>query len=81
LLLKDYGKYWKQIGRVLGIDSASLNGIEVKYATHCNKTVICCCTMMKKWLEDNTNTTWEKLINAMKMAQKGEMFNTELLLR
>jgi len=80
LLLKGYGKYWKQIGRQLGIDSTILHGIEVKYATHCNKTVTCCFTTMKKWLEDDTNATWEKLINALKMAQIGEMFNSELSL-
>ncbi|XP_065900440.1 uncharacterized protein [Dysidea avara] len=69
LLLKDKGRYWKQIGRELGVDSASLNGIEVKYATHCNKIVSCCYATMKKWLEEDTDATWEKLINALKLIQ------------
>ena len=73
LLLKDKGRYWKQIGRELGVDSASLNGIEVKYATHCNKIVSCCYATMKKWLEEDTDATWEKLINALKLIQIGEM--------
>jgi len=78
LLIKDYGKYWKQIGRELGMDSACLYGIDVKHAMNCNKAVSCCDTMAKKWLEEDNGATYGKLVNAIKMAQIGEMLATHV---
>ncbi|XP_065900447.1 uncharacterized protein [Dysidea avara] len=65
LVVKTYARYWKQIGRQLGIDSAVLDSIEVENATHQKTSHSCCTNMMNKWLEKETSTTWEKLLDAI----------------
>ena len=65
LVVKTYARYWKQIGRQLGIDSAVLDSIEVENATHQKTSHSCCTNMMNKWLEKETSATWEKLLDAI----------------
>ena len=64
LVVKTYARFWKQIGRQLGIDSTVLDGIGLENATHQKTSHSCCTNMIYKWLE-NTNATWEKLLDVL----------------
>jgi len=64
LVIKVYARFWKQIGRQLGIDSAVLDGIGLENATHQKTIHSCCIDMFLKWLED-TSATWEKLLHVL----------------
>ena len=58
-----YATQWKVIGTQLGLPSGILDVIE--YDNH-YKAIPCCNEMLKRWLQVDTTSTWEKLFTIIK---------------
>ena len=57
-----YATHWRLIGTQLGLSTGALDIIE---HDNMHKAVQCCNGMLKKWLEEDTTASWEKLIKIM----------------
>ena len=57
-----YTAQWKEVGSKLNVPNESLQAIELRYSTN---PEWCCVKMLQKWLEVDTEATWEQLQNAV----------------
>ena len=57
-----YALQWRVIGTQLGLSSETLDIIE--YDNH-YKTIPCCNAMLKRWLQMDTTSSWEKLLTVI----------------
>ena len=60
-----YAAYWEDIGVYLDIE---LGRLKIIKADHPGDTSACCKDLWKKWLEVDTDATWEKLFTAIDSA-------------
>ena len=57
-----YAADWKVMGTLLGLSTGELRIIE---HDNYHKAVPCCNVMLEKWLDVDTNATWEKLFRVI----------------
>ena len=63
--------YWKELGRQLGLDDATLDDIDEKYGTLKERFKKCMHTWLKGEDSDKQARTWKTLVNALeRMGQK-----------
>ena len=62
LITPEYAAHWKVIGTLLGIERGIITGIEKNYP---NNVSWCCNDLLGKWLERDTEATWEIIIQAI----------------
>ena len=58
--LVDVSHKWKEIGRHLGV-----TGLEVIECNHPRDAVKCLETVLKRWLRNDEESSWEKLIRTL----------------
>ena len=58
-----YASDWKVLGTLLGLPSEDLKTIELGYPTN---PKWCCNEMLQKWLEIDTEASWDKINKAIK---------------
>ena len=71
-----YAADWKVMGTLLGISTEELRIIE---HDNYHKAVPCCNAMLEKWLDVDTNATWEKLFRVIEShaVSTGQIVNTK----
>ena len=60
--IPQYASVWREIGRQLGLSDGPLATIEKNFAADAEK---CCSEMLSKWLETNTDASWQKLFTVI----------------
>ena len=62
LITPNYAAHWKVIGALLGIEKGDLDAIEGAYPIN---LPWCCNKLLEKWLERDTNATWNNIIEVI----------------
>ena len=71
-VVPQYAIHWEDLGIKLGLEKHHIDTISHNNAYNPNRTVDCCKSMLKKWLEIDCSATWDKLRNAIRTITKGE---------
>jgi len=61
-IVPDYATQWKLIGTLLGLSKGDIKMIEYDNPRNVAE---CCRSMLEKWLELDSEATWEKIINVI----------------
>ena len=67
LFIKKYAIKWRKIGLELSITSEALDIIEVDYPTKVQER---CSVMLRDWLQEDSEASWEKLLCAVETTDK-----------
>lgn len=65
-----YAIYWEDLGVKLGLKDHHIDAISQNNAFNPNRTVDCCKSMLKKWLQIDSGATWGKLRDAINLVSK-----------
>ena len=71
-VVPQYAIHWEDFGIKLGLEKHHIDTISHNNAYNPNRTVDCCKSMLKKWLEMDYSATRDKLRNAIRTITKGE---------
>ena len=67
LFIKKYASRWRNIGLELNITSEAL---DITEANNPKNVEECCREMLKVWLQEDTEASWEKLLHAVEAGDK-----------
>ena len=73
MFIEKYATEWRNIGLELNLTSENLDIIEADCPTKVRDR---CRTMLKAWLQNDSEASWEKLLNAVKATDKHYHSNT-----
>ncbi|XP_065889566.1 uncharacterized protein [Dysidea avara] len=65
-----YAVHWEDLGVMLGLKDYDISVISRNHSFNPNRTIDCCKSMLKKWLETDTGATWGKLRDAINTVNK-----------